>query len=359
MGRKRLPGLIKRGSIWHINKKINGRRIAESTQSHSLEEAEHYLIRRLDEIRQASIYGIRPNRYFREAASKFLNENQHKKSLRIDERLLKQLDPFIGHLPLKDVHYANLQAYINSRKISGVKNRTINYGLQVVRRILNLSAQEWQDEYGLSWLISAPKIRLLPEHHKRLAYPLDREEEQRFFNQLPTHLRQMALFAVNSGCRDQEICRLQWSWEVAVPELDSHVFIIPATYVKNRQDRLVVLNELASSVIEAQRGLHPHFVFTYRNKPLTRMLNSAWCRARLKAKLPQLRVHDLKHTFGRRLRAANVSFEDRQDLLGHKSQRITTHYSRAELSNLIAAANTLCIPKNSTPVFRPLKNLTC
>ena len=113
MGRKRLPGLIKRGSIWHINKKINGRRIAESTQSHSLEEAEHYLIRRLDEIRQASIYGIRPNRYFREAASKFLNENQHKKSLRIDARLLKQLDPFIGHLPLKDVHYANLQAYIN------------------------------------------------------------------------------------------------------------------------------------------------------------------------------------------------------------------------------------------------------
>jgi integrase len=55
--------------------------------------------------------------------------------------------------------------------------------------------------------------------------------------------------------------------------------------------------------------------------------------------LPTLRVHDLKHTFGRRLRAAGVSFEDRQDLLGHKSGRITTHYSAAELGNLIAAAN--------------------
>jgi integrase len=39
----------------------------------------------------------------------------------------------------------------------------------------------------------------------------------------------------------------------------------------------------------------------------------------------KVRVHDLKHTFGRRLRAAGVSFEDRQDLLGHKSGRITTH----------------------------------
>jgi len=53
-------------------------------------------------------------------------------------------------------------------------------------------------------------------------------------------------------------------------------------------------------------------------------------------------VHDLKHTFGRRLRAAGVSFEDRQDLLGHRAGRITTHYSAAELSKLIDAANSVC-----------------
>ena len=55
-----------------------------------------------------------------------------------------------------------------------------------------------------------------------------------------------------------------------------------------------------------------------------------------------MRVHDLKHTFGRRLRAAGVSFEDRQDLLGHKSGRMTTHYSAAEVSNLIEAAEKAC-----------------
>ena len=53
-------------------------------------------------------------------------------------------------------------------------------------------------------------------------------------------------------------------------------------------------------------------------------------------------MHDLKHTFGRRLRAAGVSFEDRQDLLGHRSGRITTHYSAAELSRLIEAAESAC-----------------
>jgi integrase len=38
-------------------------------------------------------------------------------------------------------------------------------------------------------------------------------------------------------------------------------------------------------------------------------------------------VHDFKHTFGRRLRAAGVAFEDRQALLGHKSGSVTTDYS--------------------------------
>jgi hypothetical protein len=54
-------------------------------------------------------------------------------------------------------------------------------------------------------------------------------------------------------------------------------------------------------------------------------------------------ILDLKHDFGRKLRAASVSFEDRQHLLRHKSGRITTHYSRPELENLIAAANIVCL----------------
>jgi len=42
------------------------------------------------------------------------------------------------------------------------------------------------------------------------------------------------------------------------------------------------------------------------------------------------------------LRAAGVNYEDRQDLLGHKSGRITTHYSATELENLIEAASKVC-----------------
>ena len=63
---------------------------------------------------------------------------------------------------------------------------------------------------------------------------------------------------------------------------------------------------------------------------------------------PKVRVHDLRHTFGHRLRAAGVSYEDRQDLLGHKSDRITTHYSAPDIARLLEAAESVCIRRPNT-----------
>jgi len=207
---------------------------------------------------------------------------------------------------------------------------------------LNLAASEWMDERGMTWLAHAPKIRLLRQDDQKAPYPLSPEEQVRLFKQLPFPLSKMALFKINTGCREQEVCGLRWEWEVPVPQLQSSVIIIPSALVKNRRERLVVLNRVAKGIVDEFRGQHPTHVFSYRGKPLKSMNTSGWKRARVRAGLPHVRVHDLKHTFGRRLRSMGVSFEDRQDLLGHKSGRITTHYSVPELDNLIMAANKAC-----------------
>ena len=68
----------------------------------------------------------------------------------------------------------------------------------------------------------------------------------------------------------------------------------------------------------------------------------------------RVRVHDLKHTFGRRLRSAGVSLETRKLLLGHKNGDITTHYSSAEIGELVAAANRISAAK-ATPSITLLK----
>jgi len=47
--------------------------------------------------------------------------------------------------------------------------------------------------------------------------------------------------------------------------------------------------------------------------------NNGWQSARRCVGLVQVRVHDLKHTYGRRLRAAGVPLKTRRVLLGHKN----------------------------------------
>lgn len=355
MGRKKSPGLYKRGEVWHIDKRVFGQRLCESTGVSSLTDAESFLARRVEQLRQAVVFGVRPKRTFRQAATKYIFDNQTKATIKNEAYAIKMLDKYIGNLPLEAVHMGALQTYIEDRQRDGVKNRTINLGLQVARQILNLAANAWLDENGMSWLIQAPKIKLLSEADKRKPYPLSWEEQTRLFRELPAHLSRMALFAANTGCRDREICRLRWDWEMKATNADhTTVFVIPSEFVKNRDDRLVVLNSVAQSVIDEVRGQHAEYVFTYKGKPIDRMLNSAWQKARIRAGLAEVRVHDLKHTFGRRLRAAGVGFEDRQDLLGHRSGRITTHYSAAELQNLIDAANKACDGRN-TPTLAMIK----
>ncbi len=295
MGRKRSSGLRSRGGIWHIDKQILGRKVFASTGTGNLEEAELILARRIEEIRHAAIFGVRPKRPFRDAATRYLEENLTLASIEDVALHLRQLDPYIGDLQLDKVHLGTLQRFIRDRQKQGVKNRTVNTALSIVRRILNLSARLWRDENGLTWLEMAPLIQLLPTPDSRQPYPLSWDEQRQLFQALPDHLARMCLFKVNTGCREQEVCGLRWDWQVQVPELDTSVFIIPGARVKNREDRLVVLNRVARSVIDGVRGQHPEFVFTYRKRPIQCINNNGWQLARRREGLEFVRVHDLKH----------------------------------------------------------------
>ena len=163
MGRKRTPGLIKRNEVWHIDKFITGYgRLCESCETGKIEEAERRLSQRIHEIREATLYGVRPNRLFKEAATKYLRENIDKASIEFDAQHLDRLSPYINDLPLDRVHMDSLRPFIEGRRREGKKTKTINLALSVVRRILNLAARVWRDEYGMTWLLQAPLIAMEP-----------------------------------------------------------------------------------------------------------------------------------------------------------------------------------------------------
>jgi integrase len=347
MARRRTPGLRKRGQYWHIQKVIRGYgTLHESTGETDLPKAEIYLAKRLEEIRRVVIYGERPRVTFEKAAKRYLQEECPTKSLERAGIALDRVLPFIGRMELDEIYDDTLAPFKKAREAAGIAAGTINKELGYVRRILILAARKWRTA-GEKWLLEAPLISMVAGQRRR-PYPLEWVEQRRLFSLLRPHQAQMALFAVNTGVRQGELVALRWSWEVNVPELDTSVFLISGAFTKNGDDRVIVLNEIARRVVERERGRHPEFVFTYKGKPVKRLNTSAFRKAREAAGVGDCRVHDLRHTFGYRLRAAGVSLEDREDLLGHRSGRMTTHYSAPDLARLIEAVNRICKVKQAT-----------
>ncbi|WP_237715363.1 tyrosine-type recombinase/integrase [Pseudomonas putida] len=371
-----------------MDKVYKGERIRESTGTGDREEAEQYLIHKLEQLRQRKVYGVRQVHTWEEAATRYLLEVKDQPSIHLTALCMKQLHPYLGHLPLTHIDDQALEPFIRDRQTEkvlpdgtiekAVSNRTINIAIERAVRVLTLCARKWRDDDRRPWLDSVPMLSKLEEKKSsRKPYPMSWEEQSILFNELPGHLQTMALFKVNTGCREQEVCKLRWDWEISVPELGTSVFLIPADFggrharsgVKNGDERLVVLNNVAKSIIERQRGISKEWVFPYNGTAMHRMNDSAWKKARVRAaKLWQeenlrpahpgyasIRIHDLKHTFGRRLRAAGVTEEDRKSLLGHKNGSITSHYSGAELGKLIEAANMVSTTDSRGPVLTILK----
>ena len=126
---------------WKIDKRIpRYGRICESTGTSDYDEAEKYLARKLEEIRAATVYGVRPKRTFREAATKFLNDHTRRRGISRDATALKDLDPHIGDKFIDEIYDGTFKltssARIAKRKVyrSGVWTATSGLLLGCWRR---------------------------------------------------------------------------------------------------------------------------------------------------------------------------------------------------------------------------------
>jgi len=352
MGRKKTPGLYKRGEHWHIDKIILGERVCESTGTSDLEQAERLLSELIRQRRELKLFGTRPRRAFSEALARYYEERGGNEDVAYH---CGMLDKLAGHLDITEIHMGVFQLFIKQRRKDGVKTKTINLTLATARAALNRAADEWFDENGKTWLQHPPKIKLLRVEDEAKAYPLSWDEERELFSRLPGHYQRPCLYGINTGLRQELICGLNWSWEHRLPEIGRTVFLIPGDIegVKNGEDWLVVHNRIAQSMIEDVRGNDPKYVFAHKGHRLYRLNNVAWRRAWNAIGLPtdgriwRKGVHNLRYTFGHRLRAVGVSNETRHALLHHKTRDMTTHYSLPEIRELVEAVDRLCEAKTS------------
>jgi len=340
---KRTPGITEtKDGRWRVDKIFQGTRL--QGRSETYQAAEDWLLTEIEQLRQAQYQ--RPRYKFEPIAAKYLQENEEKLSIQTEATMLESIMPFIGHLNLEQIHDDTLQPFIKARKDQGRKNKTVNASLGVVRHILNLCARKWRDDQGRTLLETAPLISMLLLDDARKPRPISWAEQRKLLPLLSPHLQRMALFDLNTGVRDDVVCNLRWEWEVFLKELGCSVFIVPPRYVKGRKGwRPLVCNRVAQSIIEEQRGKHPEFVFIYQRGKIKAphsvetMNNNGWQRARKAVGLQDVRVHDLRHTVGMRLREAGVREETISDILWHSRGSMTAHYSVAQVRELLDALN--------------------
>jgi integrase len=311
-------------------------------------------------------------RTFAEAATRYLIEFRGKDSSKSRSAAsIEAVLPYIGKLRLIDVDDEVMQAFKEDRRLGRPPFKkpamvnTVNKDCTQVVTILRKAAAVWR------WIPSAPRIEHLKGAERR-AYTLTYEEQDRLFRCLPTGWDVgVGAFAMNTGCRKEEIFGLKWTDRRWVPELDikgpdgtvlerMYVFVLSDT--KNSEQRAVILNSIARKAVSIQRKWQDkyqqsEYVFPSRHKGFIgnrcRGAGKIWADAWRKAGLPsgplvKRGIHSARHTFAHRLRSVGTPQEDRNALLGHARTNLAEHYATPDIERLLAWAEKIVVRKETT-----------
>lgn len=150
---------------------------------------------------------------------------------------------------------------------------------------------------------------------------------------LNPQLRYIIPMLLYTGARISELLHAEWKHM----DLDKQQWLIPVT--KNGSSRKVALSKAAVAVLQAA----PRFdkcPYVLPNPETTKpfvTIKHAWATARDEAKLPDLRLHDLRHAHATFLAASGVDLLTIGRQLGHRDYKSTLRYAKTTHDTLLAA----------------------
>jgi integrase len=260
----------------------------------------------------------------------------HKKSWVRDRQLFEpRIRVAFGDKRLDEITRHQIQVFHASLAKDGLAPATANHHLRLIKHALYL-AVDWQ----VIEKNPAARIPMLHEDNKVEHY-MDDEQLQRLLSVLRTDSNRMvceiALFLLATGCRLGEALSAKWT-DV---DLARRVFVVRASNSKSKKLRSVPLNDAALEVLE-RVGTQGAYEYVFANKetkgPYTRF-GKVWERLRVKAELPHLRLHDLRHQYASFLVNSGRSLYDVQQILGHSSPVVTQRYAHLSAHALQEAAS--------------------
>ncbi len=358
--RREFGTLRKRGEIWWLRYRVNGREHEESSHSTSQREAEKLLARRQAEHAIGNLTAPDSKRVtFTDLAELIRNDYKVRGRRSLDrlELSLAHLEGYFGACRALAITSDRVTAYERERLEAGAKRSTVNAELAALRRAFNLAVKARRLP-----LSAKPSISTPDPHNARSGF-FEQADFRAVLAELPEPLQAPMAFAYWTGWRIQdEVLALTW----AQVDFAAGVVRLEPNTTKSDQGRtfpFAVLPELAdllrdqwahTSEVERRLGAIVPTVFHRNGRPILAYLDGwrAACkrastvkrdglesvvRPRLVGRTP----HDFRRTAAWNLIRAGVAQHVVMQLCGWKTDAMFRRYAIVDERDLRSAVEML------------------
>ena len=250
----------------------------------------------------------------------------------------KHLRDTLGPMRWEEMTPLALNAWLRRQVQQKLKNTTINKHIILVNRLLR-TARDWG---ALPEGVRAPPfLRKLPTGDYRQRF-LSQDEIRRLMAACDRinhpYLAHFIRFLLLTGARKGEARTAKWR------DMDFATGLWRVPMTKSGRSRRIMLSAAAIEVLERTErrtrelglpvGPDDYIFPNPRTGTCYNSFHIAYFKARDIAGLPEVRIHDLRHTFASLLINNGVSLYEVQELLGHSSTAMTQRYAHLQPNKL-------------------------
>jgi integrase len=327
-------GLYKRGSVWWMSFTHHGEQIRRSTETEDKKLAIRIFDKLKGEVAEGKWFEQEPGAgyKFNDLADKYMIEysavNKAASSHKRDKSLFKNLRGTFGEYYLTEITPAMISDYKVKRRKAGSSARTINYELTVMSHAFNIAMREWE------LATDNPVKRVRKDRvNNQIERWLTLDEEKSLLDASPKWLRDIIVFAINTGMRQSEILDLKWG------QIDMDRRTLTISEQKNRNVDTLPLNGTVMQLLDGRyRDDVELSEYVFPNTRDCRkgniLLMKAFHTALRRSGVKNFRFHDLRHTFATRLVQAGVDLYMVQKLGRWKTVSMVQRYAHHNTETL-------------------------
>ncbi|MBO9461693.1 site-specific integrase [Labrenzia sp. R5_0] len=262
--------------------------------------------------------------------------NKRPRSLEGDESLIRRIiKPQLGKKKIQDVTFRDIERVA---ALMSSTPTTANRLVALLSKMFNLG-KRW------GWCAQNPTEGWKKHHEERRERPLTQKELNRLYVLMEGHPNQKACdivrFLLLTGARCGEVFNMRWTHV----NLDTGNWVKPSHNTKQKRTERLPLSKPAIELLKQRHKLRAEedtHVFPGKEpgKPLT-TLKTFWGRIRREAGIPEVRLHDLRHTTATLMASSGASLPMIGRQLGHTQHQTTLRYAHLYDDDVRESANKL------------------